>query len=217
MSESYRVTVEAAGDQGGLLDFHDAIQQAEDFFTILKGKCKNDILLNIDHIRRSNPFVVECTLYNAETLAVDHQFVQPNARAFYRLYMDIYVGRIWDPDLPHFLRDPVKKILQRNTSGIGRTIFALPHTENPIEIEVRPDQAKLGLKMLNTTHHPDNPSIWANRTELGSIEGPIVSVGTYYGKPALKILMTSLDQQIWCCLSDDEYSKWKSKITASHA
>lgn len=117
-----------------------------------------------------------------------------------------------------FLHDPTKKILHRNTNGIGRTIFTLPYNDRLHEIEVLPQTAKLGLKVLNSSRKaPLSGSGSGKHIELGSIKGTIVALGKHYGKPAMKIQASRLGKQVWCCLSDEQHSKWESEITAYYA
>ncbi len=144
--------------------------------------------------------------------------MESNAKAFRELFQDISSGRAWDPSTPQFLRDSTKKILERNTNGIESTIFVMPHSDQLHEIKINPDSAKRGLRMLKLPPDSIYASIFRSgkRMELGSVECPIIAVGKYYGKPALKIEHRSLDHEIWCCLSEDEGRKWETEMTATH-
>lgn len=55
--------------------------------------------------------------------------------------------------------------------------------------------------------------ISAAREEIGSIEGALQVVGTYYNSPAVRILESRRKEPIWCRLSEELQEAFQDKAT----
>jgi len=209
MNEPFRISVEASTGRKGVLDVHDALDQAADFFKILKGGNNKKVLFNIKTVARQNPLTMECVPHNATTLDIDYDIVEPNARAFHTLYRDISSGQTWNPDTPKVVRDATKRMLERNLNGIASTTCGLPHIGQSLEI--KPESAKSSLRILALPPDPIYSCMYENRkrTELGSVEGTLMNIGTHDNRPSVKIWASNLKRSIWCQLAAAELQKWE--------
>ena len=214
MPKPFSITVEASEERAGILDVHDALLQASDFFTILKGESSKKVLLDIKTIDRQNPLTMECVPHDATTLDVDYELVEPNARAFHTLFRDISAGKTWNPDTPKVVRDATRRMLKRNTNGIASTTCDLLLIGQSLRI--RPENAESGLRMLALPPDSIYHSMYGERkrTELGSVEGTIVDIGKLDNRPAVKIRANNLNRSVWCQLADTELRKWGQLMTA---
>ena len=214
MHKPFRISVEASTKQAGILDVHDALDQAADFFKILKGENDPKVFLDIKTVARQNPLTMECVPHNATTLDVDYDIVEPHARAFHTLYRDISSGKTWNPDTPKVVRDATERMLKRNLNGIASTTCRLAHIRRPLKI--KPESAKSSLRILALPPDPIYHSMYGEqkRTELGSVEGTLINIGRHNNRPAVRIMASNSKRSIWCQLASTELQKWASLINA---
>jgi len=91
----------------------------------------------------------------------------------------------------------VDRVLKRNTNGIGKTDIILDFQEDIPPIEITPRLADLAIKEIS-----QQPSSLfeedLSHKELGSVDGYLIAVGSYYGNPSLQIKDRLTNEDIQC-------------------
>ena len=114
------------------------------------------------------------------------------------------------PSDPAFKTNVARRFLSRNLNGVGTTDIDLDVGGEPIL--VTPRVAEVALKTLEKRHDALF-DIVSTRDEIGSVEGTLSDVGTYYNLPAVKIIGTRNKQEVWCRLSGPLQEEFQDKAT----
>lgn len=218
IQDVYKISVAAPGGVDGVLDVHEALGIAMDFFSILKVDA-DDISLNIKSIVRENPLIVECLPYNSRTHVLDYESVEENARSFVRLCDDVLSGRRCSVGVSESLQKKTIRMLKRTSRGVSEAICVLGPIRRSITFV--PESAGNAAKILEFPSSDIYPHLYKGKAakgcELGEIDGEIIGIIRRNGKPVLKIEEPSWDKKIWCSLADSEINKWKAILTAEDA
>ena len=97
-------------------------------------------------------------------------------------------------------QEPIARVLDRNLNGIGRTDIQIDDDE---PITVRPQSARtaqFALERAELDRQEARPD-W-QRTEHGAVEGEIIGLTRWNGKPALEITERLSEKRFTCVLTD---------------
>lgn len=183
------ITVQASADHPGVLDVRDAMQQVLDFFELLGSEGPDEPLRwNLVFASTNSPFKA-----TAEAVALQPDVnVTPVARA--RIaeatgFLNAAVGgRRPAAAIGKKRRDAARRLLNRNLRGVGKS--TLDFSSQPNEpLIVTPKLAQAALTTLDEEEKFSFEFLPADRsrTEVGSLEGELVEIGTDYNQPALHI------------------------------
>ena len=125
---------------------------------------------------------------------------------FVRNFREVVRGEL--PPDPKFKTAAAKRVLVRNTNGVGITDIDLEMGE---KISLTPSIARDAIAAFQKK--PENLyDTSVAREEIGSVEGRLSDVATHYNHPAVKITTRS-GVEIWCRLSQELQDKFEDKAT----
>ncbi len=93
-----------------------------------------------------------------------------------------------------------KGLLARVANGIASTKFAVADSEPPLTITA--DDAKFSVPILEAPQLLDHP-----RVQIGSVEGYLADVSTYYRKAAIKIIVRRTRELVTCLVPEEVRTK----------
>ena len=206
---SIKLVIHPSGSDDESLTVADAMQQVLDYFKLLDkavtahGGQSASIVWQLQSASTNSPFTIEATAVSASP----GKSVEAEAIASASLLAE-GLNQIMHEHHPPVWMDAEAQLilhglLKRSQNGIRQTDFYLPGSNKPVLIEtasaqraaevLQPELAVHTLVQSDLTH-----------SELGSVEGRVVGLRTYYNKPAI-ILYSLLDKrEIPCVLADPE-------------
>lgn len=199
------VTVESSLGEDGPLTVKDGLGQVLDFFELMT--------LTGEHFSQSVGWSLISVSKNSPLMATAEAFstmpgvvIDDAARHIKYFVSDalktIMAGQTAPDWMSVVARDKTRGLLKRNLNGVGRTNIIFDDDEAPSVIVER--TARLGLNSLDRV----NLDLAANEPDLshsalGSVEGILESLATYYGKPAVRMRERVSGRPVHCVLSDD--------------
>jgi len=115
---------------------------------------------------------------------------------FVRNYDQLKRGRVpkaWNAGIA---RAKAKNVVVRNRKGIGRTSIVIGEPDAPIEqVDVTEEDAQVAVQALGV---PAMEQALKGKEQIGSLEGRLVHVGTYYNQPAVALRERKSNAEIWC-------------------
>ena len=203
MKERVKITITPSVSDAGLLTVDDAMQQVLDYFNLLRAADKSfddkeTIIWRLKSVTANSPFTVEAEPYGQDlAVSVDH-----HAAIVMQRFHEGLEAVIHDKEIPAWIQDDkhLQNSLRRNLNGISRTDIDLGENINPIMISHKiADDACKNLekrklaKQKNLAH-----------SCYGSLEGFIISVNRYYGKPCFYLRPRQQgDKDIRCIVSEE--------------
>lgn len=193
------ITVEPSAEHPDVLDVKDAMQQVLDFFELLSADDdKVRYIWNLTFAGTNSPFRAD-----AEAVSLDPT-ISVSAVALSRVmeaseFLDeVSQGRLPTRTLGKRRTDAARKIMRRNTNGVGRTIAAFERRAAPLT--VTPAIAARALAVFDAVEAEtfDLFPAQRKRVEIGSVEGTLVDVGTDYNQPAIHIKERTSGKTITC-------------------
>src|SRR5262249_16074928 len=145
----------------------------------------------------NTPFHVEGEAISLEPSVDVSVVARAQKQNFAKNLRDIARGKT--PDDPDFRINIAKRFLTRNINGVGITDIDFELGE---PITVTPQVAREAIQALAKKADVLFETS-AAREEIGSIEGTLQDVGTYYNFPAVRILEARKKEPIWCRLTDE--------------
>jgi hypothetical protein len=194
------IIIQAPADRPDVLDIRDAMGQVFDYFELLADNDGNDdVVWNFIVATMNSPF-------RAETCAVSRRpGVDVNAVATDRIltasaFMSARGrGESSLCQVGPRGRRAARRIWERNTKGIGKTIFSCGNPEIE-DVVITPASARVALKTsdrdekIEFDYLPDS----RQRTEHGSIEGTLDGVVEDYNQPAIRVIERKSGKAIIC-------------------
>jgi hypothetical protein len=203
--ERIKVTVRASGTHPDVLTVQDAMCQVLDIFDMLGSAPGVEWRLVL--ATTNTPFHVEGEAISLEPSVDVSVVARTQKQNLARNLREIARGKA--PDDPDFRVKTAKRFLTRNVNGIGETDIDFELGE---PIIVTPQIARQAIQVL--AKKPDALfEISAAREEIGSIEGTLQDVGTYYNYPAVRIFESRKKEPIWCRLTDELQTVFQDKAT----
>lgn len=194
-----KITVQPSAEHPTVLDVKDAMQQVLDFFeALVDDKDEGVVVWNLTFAGTNSPFTAE-----AEAVSIDPSVnIEPIARARVaeaaRFLEDVSNGRRPAGDLSKRRRESMRRVLRRNTHGIGTTVAKFGVQPKPITLT--PKIASIALDAMAD----DDRDVFdlfphkRKRVEVGSIEGSLIDVCTDRNRPAVRIRERKTDREIVC-------------------
>ncbi len=208
-----KITIEASPDHPEVLDIKDAMQQVVDYFELITDQGQSDIVWNLVSASTNSPFTAEATPVDLRTNAPAFGQVRDYVAVIERGLSRLQEGEPLDADFPAEKHKVVKRILQRNLNGIGRTTIELG--EDAV-YRIEPQQAERSLAAINGEDDEEYEYLFSTfaRKEYGSIEGRILDLSTSYDEPAIKLREHRSGREIQCRISDDARDEIERSLTA---
>ena len=210
-------TVEPSESHHEILTVHDAFQQAIDFFDLLTDESDQDVVWKLEMASTNSPFTCRGEPVDVRTLAGAYALVEERVSIVERNFRRIAEGKDFDDTFPREKIETARRMLRRNTNGVGlmRATFA----EDEEAVEVSQNTAKRYFEQLFTPAESLHSYLFSrtSRREVGSLEGRIVEIGTDYDAPALQIREHNTGRPIWCRVSPGKVQEIGSEMKANDA
>ncbi|MDG4898790.1 hypothetical protein P9272_35480 [Mesorhizobium sp. WSM4976] len=195
-----KITIQPSAEHPGVLDVKDAMQQVLDFFEALVDESDAGVVVwNLTFAGTNSPFTAEAEAVSLNPAVNVEPIARARAAETAKFLDDVSHGRRPAGDLGKRRKDLMKRLLKRNTNGIGRTVAKfgslLPHP-----ITVTPKVATAALEVIEE-QDSDAFDLYPQkrkRIEIGSVEGSLVDVCTDRNKPAIRIRERKTDREIVC-------------------
>lgn len=207
MSERLIVSVDAPSSTPDLLKVQDVFQHVIELFQLVSDSDPgrdSDIVWRLVSVSMNSPLTV-----TAEAIAarpdISNIDVDEIARAqkvgFSRNYATLRSGHVpqaWQSG--HRYR-VAKSIMARNHNGIGRTNinFELPE-EDATPIVLTSDDAEIAIRALHVASYA---GLGRPKDQVGSVEGRLLEVTTYYGKPAIRLRERRTSVEVICVVPEE--------------
>lgn len=207
MSEKLVIKIDGPGVHPDRMTVQDVFTHVLELFQLVNesdSEARGEIQWRLVSASMNSPFTVI-----AEAVAVRPD-VQVDAvarrqkSAFRRNYDEVRRGRV-PHDWAHAkTRETVTRVLNRNRNGIGLTVIAdslsmagtkdQPQTEIVITPEVANQAAVAGVAESQTPIRA--------KTQIGSLEGVLLQVASFYGNPAIQIRERKTGAEVWCVVPE---------------
>jgi hypothetical protein len=188
----------SGGPYHDLLTIHDAMQQVLDLVGLLSDDQSGVVWALAYAATNSPPFTVQA---EAVSLRPGIDITLPaksQKRSFYANLEEIKVGKLPEEWSSGNKRTHVTSLLTRNQNGIGRTEVALDAETAPVVF----DKA-IAEKAIEQLSPPSDLSAPQRHTEIGTLEGVLVDITTYYDGPAIKVRDRRARRDIPCLITTD--------------
>jgi len=211
LAERLTFSVDSPPSHPDLLTVEDAFKQILDYFELAvhSGNVEYDFVWRLISASVKSPFTVV-----AEAVSVHPDIdVEPLARAQKRAFannvVELRKGKIPDDWSAGKIRNTANKVLARYGERVGVTLikFDLPHAEIP-DILVTPDDARIAAGAMGEPFVLETPKA---KEQIGSVEGFLVGVGTYWKRPAVRIRERKSGSEIWCEVPEEFRSEFTDK------
>lgn len=192
------ITVEPSAAHPHVLDVKDAMQQVLDFFELLSAdEDRVSYVWNLVFAGTNSPFRAEAEAVSLDPTVNITAIARSRVSEASEFLNDISQGRNPTHKLGKRRLDAAKKIMRRNTNGVGRTIARF---ERRPDLLLTPSIATRALAVFETFEADTFGLLPAkrDRMEIGSVEGTLVDVGTDYNQPAIHIRERKSGRTVTC-------------------
>jgi hypothetical protein len=206
---SIKLVIHPSGSDNESLTVADAMQQVLDYFKLLdkavtaNGSKSASIVWQLLSASTHSPFTIEATAVSA----IPGKSVEAEAIASASLLAEGLNQILYEHHPPDWMDTEAQLILhallKRSQNGIRQTDFYLPDSNEPVLIETASAQRAIEALQPELSINPFRETDFTH-SELGSVEGRVVGLRSYYNKPAI-VLYSLLDKrEIPCVLVDPE-------------
>jgi hypothetical protein len=190
MSERVTIRIIPPDDGRGELTVQDAMRQILDAFELLTAG-DSGVTWRLVSASTNSPLTVVAESEQAVSAAAQkHSFRESLA--------ELRAGRFpqaWKrPELAH----AASAFLARSADSLARTEFAFDELLEPIVIE-RDDAAPFTGLEIEAPLYAAPPV--SNKRQIGSVQGTLIEVTSYYGRPAIRIEERKTGREITCALT----------------
>jgi hypothetical protein len=202
--ERVTITVTASATHPDVMSVQDAMRQVLDFFDLLTPESDETFLWNLKLATTNSPLTVEGEPYSTASPMDAIRVAYEQKSAIEESFRALSAGRAPKRRLTTKRREAIKRIFHRNMNGIGKTEIVLLKREAPVY--VTPAIAEISVKALALEEGNAFQSLLLKdraRSEIGSVEGTLIEVGSDYHAPAVLIRERNSGQEIWCRVSAD--------------
>ena len=203
MNENIKITITPPSGAFDSLIINDAMKQISDFFDLLEAiaqsiENKKTIAWHLKNITINSPLTIEAQPFASDpAINMEHHLIAVKER-----FQDGMSALTENKELPDWIKNNdthLKKILNRNLNGIGRTDIDLG---NGLEtIVINNELADNIIKNLEKRKSSQEKKF--SHKCFGSIEGSIASVNKHYGKPCFYLFSRQENHEIRCMVSDN--------------
>lgn len=196
-----RLTVKIIPPEGGMdaLTVENAMQQVLDAFKLLSGG-ETTVVWRLISATMNSPFTVVAEADDSEAAVQQKDVFEQSLR-------ELNSGRFPDAWKRPELQLAAASLLRRSYGEIARTEFNLGDVRDPMVIS-RDVVAPFVNEQLAAV--PTMPAPPASKRQVGSIDGTLVGVTTYWGRPAIRVQERKTGREITCVIPEtlaDSFSK----------
>ena len=203
---SERITLRIVPPEGGTgeLTVEDAMQQVLDAFRLLTANA-GEVLWRLVSASTNSPLTIVAE-------AEDSMAAAEQTLAFSKSIEQLQAGRFPDAWKRPELQSIAAAFLSRASGSIGRTEIRI-RDEQPLLLSAEDAAPFVGLREQVSEQVPAVAYGIVTKKQVGSIEGLLVEVTTYRGRPAIRVRERKTDREITCVVSEqlaNEFSEHAS-------
>ncbi len=215
MARKVTFTVEPSKAHHEILTVQDAFQQAIDFFDLLTDEADEHVVWKLEMASTNSPFTCQGEPVDVRTWAGAYAHVEERVSIVERNFRRIAEGKDFDDAFPREKIETARRMLRRNTNGVGLTRATFAEDEEAVEVSQ--DTAKRYFEQVLTPAESLHSYLFSrtSRREVGSLEGRVVEIGTDYDAPALQIKEHNTGHPIWCRVSPGKVQEIGSEMKAN--
>jgi len=212
--ERITITIRPSTGDDGSLSVADGLRQVLDFFDLLSaaqgGGDGEVVSWRLVAISKSSPLSATAEAYATMT-GVAPEIVARRGKARVADALSAITTGERPPNwLEGIALTKARMLLERNLNGIGRTDIDFERPEQAPTIIVE-RSARIALNTIDRMELEKRVATEdLSHNEMGSLEGTVAGVTTYYGKPAVHLRESLRGDVIICALSDDAASELKA-------
>jgi len=212
-----QITIEASPEHPEILTVQDALQQVLDFFNLLTDDSDPNVEWKLTLASTNSPLTVQGEPVDMRTYAGAFGAVEDRVAIVQRNFERVAHGLNFDDSFPKEKLVAAKRILKRNTNGIGVTSARFSNEESPVVIAAA--TARNYFSQVEAPAQSLHSYLFSrtSRREQGSIEGRIASIGTDYGNPALRLIEHKSGREISCQIDHASADELADRIKAKDA
>ena len=165
----------------------------------------------------NSPFTCQGEPVDTRTWAGAFDAVYDRVSIVERNFERIAGGLDFDETFPKSKIETARKILKRNTNGIGKSTAKFFDKNAPISIYQ--DRAVRYFEEVMTPVESLHSYLFSrtSRQERGSLDGRIIEIGTDYDMPAIRLEEHNSGRRVWCRISKASASDLADQIRAGDA
>jgi hypothetical protein len=214
MSRKVTLTIEPDDGHHDVLTVQDAFQQAIDFFDLLTDEAEKNVIWKLEMASMNSPFSCQGEPIDTRTWAGAYGIVEDRIKIVEHNLFRVANGEDFDESFPREKVEVARRLLRRNTNGIGRSVAGFSDDTPPVEIskEIASRYFAEVIAPVESLH-----SYLFSRTsrrEIGSIEGRLIDIGTDYDAPALQIEEHNTGRRLWCRVNPETLGHLEDELKA---
>lgn len=184
-------------DQDGL-NLDDALHHVLEAYELLVNSSPSDdsIVWRLVEAKTSSPPLMVVAEAKSLRPGVDVDLIAKNQKkCFANCYSELNKGNVPDAWGSSHLRSMASRFLHRNQHGVAITRIILDEDK---QITLTPQEAEIaGRAFVEFLPIEVKP-----RSQVSSVEGKLLEVGSYYNLPAIRIRVRTTGQDIWCYVDE---------------
>lgn len=202
MSERFTIVVTPPDGDNGSLSVQDAMQQVLDAFQLLMSSSKYDEAVEwklVEAKTNSPPFSVVGEARSTR-LGIEIDLIAKRQKEFFsHNYNKLLSGAIPESWSSSHLIKTAEDLISRNCNGIFKTEIIID-TDNAIALT---REKAISARNIFDHERPATPKQTKPYKQMGSVEGIILEVKSYYNNPAIKFKERKSGEVIWCLIEEE--------------
>jgi hypothetical protein len=199
MTEKLVISVDGSKEHPDLLTVQDVFTHVLELFQLVNESDPgtNELVQwRLVSASMNSPFTVVAEAMPTQPGANIGPVAHRQKRAFQRNYSELQRGRIPSDWANAKTRETVSRVLARNRNGIGTTTIDEGDGFAPVVI-TREEAEKVVAAGVAEQIAPKR-----TKEQVGSIEGRLIEVNTYHGKPAIRLTERKSGAEVWCIVPE---------------
>jgi hypothetical protein len=192
LARKVTITVLPSAEHPNYINAEDALLQIADALNLLRGG-NDDVEWKLITASKNSPFTATAEAvpaHGAPDGAIASAVLASDE--FYQGLTDIQSGDAPNVDID---MQPLRKLLLRNTNGIGLTKIQF---DDGRDFDITPTFASFALDVIRPKE-----VVTAPRRVRGSLEGVLVDAGHHKRRPALKLVERTKNRIMWCVIPNE--------------
>ncbi len=209
MVQQVTIRITPSGPDSNILSVKEAMEQVLDAISFF-GKAeahvssKHEIVWRLVSISKNSPFTLVAEPFGKDPSENVSEVAEAVVKACYAVLRSVFIKG----PIPEWFQGttvkPIENIIKRNLNGIGTTEFNFGGKYSAIIVSHK--TATEGQNRLEISRLQSAPED-LTRKEHGSIEGQVLSVGSYYNKPVVVIKERLLGVDVKCIIQKELIEK----------
>jgi hypothetical protein len=204
-----RIVIRPSGSHPDVLTIRDAFDQVRDIFELAENDDPS-VSWKLVSATTNTPLTISAELVAMEPdvspsqlAALANERTKELKEGFAALERGMIIPS-WSRGLK---ANTLKRLLSRSLNGIGRTDIQV--NDEAERETITPQRAEIALRAIDAP-----PQVDRQRTEIGSVEGDYVNLGSHYGHSAIRLREQKTGADVWCWVSDSDLDRFSELVKA---